>query len=285
MKFKDSLDKRNHSDSITQIFARYETDKKEKEIQLLNTQAALNKTALSRQHLLMLLSVITLILAVIMFIALTNHNRINQQLKEVKVRNQLAGDLHDEVGSSLSSILLLSKMASAKSDGSTTNKGMLETIAGNTKEVIDRMNDIVWMMNPKYDEGENLREKLEQYISRVQETVSCTIQLNIHASVDTIKFPMEIRKTLFLLCKEALNNAVKYAGATIINISLGRENNHIQFIVSDNGKGFNSDTVTNGNGLGIMALRAKDCKGSFTVQSRVGGGTQIKAILPIPHIR
>jgi signal transduction histidine kinase len=163
---------------------------------------------------------------------------------------------------------------------------MLETIAGNTKEVIDKMNDIVWIMNPKYDEGENLREKLEQHVLRVQETVACTIQLKIDAGVDAVKFPMEIRKTILLLCKEALNNALKYAEATVIDIYLDRENNHVCFIVSDNGKGFNPEAVTsNGNGLGIMALRAKNCKGSFTVQSRIGEGTQIKAVIPIPHSR
>ena len=285
LKYKDTLDKRNRSDSITQIFARYEVDKKEKEIQLLNTETELDKSTLSRQRIFILFSVTSLVLAVVLFIALINRNRMKQQLKEVKVRNQLAGDLHDEVGSSLSSILLLSKMASGKTGENTTSKGMLETIASNTKDVINKMNDIVWMMNPRYDEGENVREKLEQYVLRVQEAASSSIQLTVDSKIDTIKFPMETRKTILLLCKEALNNALKYADATTINISLGTENNHIQFTVSDNGNGFNKEIVTNGNGLGIMDLRAKDNKGHLTVQSSPGKGTEIKVLLPIPHSR
>jgi signal transduction histidine kinase len=284
-KYKDTLDRRNRTDSIAQIFARYETDKKEKEIQLLNTQAALNQSALSRQRIFILFSLLSLALAIVLSIVLINRSRIKQQLKEVNVRNQLAGDLHDEVGSSLSSILLLSKMASGKANENNTDKGMLETIAGNTKEVIDKMSDIVWMMNPKYDEGESVREKLEQYISRMQTATSSSIHLNIDKKIDAIKFPMETRKTILLVCKEALNNALKYADAAVINIYLSTIDKNIYFIVSDNGKGFDIEIADNGNGLGIMALRAKNCNGNLTVQSSAGNGTEIKVIMPIPHFR
>ena len=94
---------------------------------------------------------------------------MKQQLKEVKVRNQLAGDLHDEVGSSLSSILLLSKMASGSPEQNFSNKEMLETIAGNTREVIDKMSDIIWMMNPKIRTKLKMkREKLRSAISALE---------------------------------------------------------------------------------------------------------------------
>jgi two-component system sensor histidine kinase UhpB len=153
-KYKDSLDSKKRTNSIAKMFAQYETEKRDRTIELLNAQTQLDKQEILKQHIIELFSVISLILAVILFIVLINRGRIKQQLKEVKVRNQLAGDLHDEVGSSLSSILLLSKMASGKIPEETVDRNMLETIAGNTKEVIDKMGDIVWMMNPKYDSGE-----------------------------------------------------------------------------------------------------------------------------------
>src|SRR5436309_6389154 len=137
------------------MFAQYETEKKDRTIQLLNAQAKLDEKEISNQHIIEIFSLISVVLAVILFIVLVNRNRMKQQLKEVKVRNQLAGDLHDEVGSSLSSILLLSKMAAANTKEKNSDKNMLETIAGNTKEVMDKVSDIVWMMNPKYDDGEN----------------------------------------------------------------------------------------------------------------------------------
>jgi len=96
---------------------------------------------------------------------------------------------------------------------------------------------------------------------------------------------METRKTILLVCKEALNNALKYADAAVINIYLSTIDKNIYFIVSDNGKGFDIEIADNGNGLGIMALRAKNCNGNLTVQSSAGNGTEIKVIMPIPHFR
>jgi signal transduction histidine kinase len=210
---------------------------------------------------------------------------MKQQLKEIKVRNQLAGDLHDEVGSSLSSIFLLSKMASGKMPRESANKNMIETIAGNTKEVIDKMSDIIWMMNPKYDEGGNLREKFDQYVLRIREVAPFQIQLGIADEIDNIKFPMEIRKNIFLIFKEAINNALKYSEATDMNISIDMADKNVQLVIEDNGRGFDKTTVTAGNGLETMALRAKDCRGSINIQTAPHKGTQIKVIIPLPHIR
>jgi signal transduction histidine kinase len=284
-KFKDSLEVKNRTDSISKMFAQYETGKKDRTIQLLNAQTKLDEKEISNQHIIEIFSLISVALAVILFIVLINRNRIKQQLKEVKVRNQLAGDLHDEVGSSLSSILLLSKMASGKISQETVDKNMLETIAGNTKEVIDKMGDIVWMMNPKYDEGGNLREKLEQYILRIREVAPFQIHLHIADGIDNIKFTMELRKSIFLIFKESVNNALKYSEATELNISLSIIDKNSQLIIEDNGKGFDKATIIAGNGLETMALRAENCKGSFDVQTAPFKGTQVKVVIPIPHIR
>jgi signal transduction histidine kinase len=163
---------------------------------------------------------------------------------------------------------------------------MIEKISANTKEVIDKMSDIVWMMNPKYDEGENLREKLEQYVSRIKEFAAFTINLEITDAIDRIKFPMETRKSIFLIFKEAVNNTLKYAEATEVGIYLDLlDKNDVRLIIADNGKGFDPAIVTTGNGLETMALRARNCKGNFDLQSSPGRGTAIQAILPLPHFR
>ncbi len=281
-KYKDTIDNRNRTDSIAKMFAQYETEKKDRAIQLLNTQKELDKQEISKQHIIEIFSLLGVLMLGILFIVLINRSRMRQQLKEVKVRNQLAADLHDEVGSSLSSILLLSKMASTKKNNETTNLNMLEKISGNTKEVIDKMSDIVWMMNPKYDKGENLREKLEQHVIHLRELTQSRIELSIAPEISDIKFPMEIRKSIFLIFKEALNNTLKYAEATVINISANIPDKYIRLIISDNGKGFDKFSVTSGNGLETMSLRAKGCKGSLDIQSSQGKGTTIIAAIPLP---
>lgn len=283
-KFKDSIGNKNRTDSIAKMFALYETEKRDRTIQLLNAREQLDREQISRQHILELFSIISIVLIIILSVVLFNRSRIKQQLKEVSVRNQLAADLHDEVGSSLSSILLLSKMAAGKTDEK-NKTSMLEKISGNTKEVIDKMGDIVWMMNPKYDEGENLREKLEQYISRIKDVASFPVHMEIDTAIDAIKFPMEIRKTIFLIFKEAMNNVLKYAQATSLSVSLKLIDRNVQLKIADNGKGFNVNTINAGNGLDTMALRTKNCKGVFKIESEENKGTTITATIPIPHFR
>ena len=111
------------------------------------------------------------------------------------------------------------------------------------------------------------------------------IHLDIAEEIDKIKFPMEIRKSIFLIFKEAINNALKYSEATEMNISLTMVDKNVQLVIDDNGRGFDKTAVTAGNGLETMAQRAKDCKGSVYIQSEPHEGTQVKVIIPIPHIR
>ncbi len=280
---KDSINENEERDKLNELQTKYETDEKDKAIKLLNTQAKLDKEQISRQHIVALFSVVSIVLVAILSAVFVNRNRIKQQLKEVKVRNQLAADLHDEVGSSLSSILLLSKMAAMQKN--IDNASMLEKISGNTKEVIDKMSDIVWMMNPKYDEGESLREKLEQFVSRIKDVASFSVHLEIDGTVDAIMFTMEMRKAIFLIVKEATNNAIKYANASKFFIHLKINEKNLELVITDDGKGFNTNETETGNGLGTMALRTKNIKGNFELQSAAGKGTQIKIIIPIPHFR
>lgn len=284
-RYKDTVDKRNRTDSIAKMFAQYESEKKDRAIKLLNAQARLAQQKISEQRIIQIFSLVSVVLAIILFVVLINRSQIKQQLREVKVRNQLAGDLHDEVGSSLSSIWLLSKMALKNEEEAAENKSILEKISGNTKEVINKMSDIVWMMNPKYDEGENLREKLEQHIAGIKEIAPFKVNLDIAVGIDNIKFPMEIRKSIFLISKEAINNALKYSCATQLNINVSLVGNTLQMIIADNGKGFDEATIVKGNGLETMSLRAKNCKGKFELRSTLCKGVTIEVVIPLPRTR
>lgn len=284
-KFRDSINNKNRADSIANIFGLYETEKRDRTIELLNAKAKLDKEEISKQHIIAVFSIISIILISVLSIVLFNRSRIKQQLKEVKIRNQLAADLHDEVGSSLSSILLLSKMAANSKAAEKSNNGMLEKISSNTKEVMDRMGDIVWMMNPKYDGGSNVREKLEQYVARIKDMAPFKIHLETDAAIDAVKFSMETRKNIFLIFKEAINNVLKYAEAKNLSIQLNQVEKNIELIIKDDGKGFDAAAINYGNGLDTMALRAKNVKGNFDINSTEGKGTSVKIIIPIPHIR
>ncbi len=283
--YKDSLDAASNKEQMANMFARYEADKKDKTILLLNTQEKLSQQDLSRQHIITLFTLSLILLGFFLVFILWNRNRIKQQLKEVEMRNQLSSDLHDDIGSSLSSILLLSNMAAQKGEDERINKNLLEKINNNAKEVIERMSDIVWSMNPKYDEGESLRERIQNYIAGLKEVTTVNICGNIDTKIDQYHFTMELRKNIFLIIKEAMNNALKYANSTHLQLDFTAEEKYFLLMVKDDGKGFDKAGTAAGYGFETMINRAKASDGMCDIISTPGGGTLIKAIIPIPNIR
>jgi len=283
--YKDSLDAANNKEQMANMFARYETDKRDSTIKLLNIQEQLSQQEISRQHIITIFTGSLIILGAFLVFILWNRKSIKQKLKEVEMRNQLSSDLHDDIGSSLSSILLLSNMAAQKRDDEKINEKLLEKINSNAKEVIERMSDIVWTMNPKYDEGESLRERIQNYIASLKEVTPVTICANIDTRIDQHVFTMELRKNIFLIIKEAMNNALKYSSATKLELEFIAEEKCFRISIKDNGKGFDKSNTTAGYGFETMINRAKASDGICNITSSPGNGTTVKAAIPIPNIR
>jgi two-component system sensor histidine kinase UhpB len=279
--YKDSIDIANQKKTMADMLVKYETDKKDKAIQLLNTQKELSDKKLSRNRLIILFGSSIIILLVIIGLILRMQNRIRQRLKEVQMRNQIASDLHDDVGSSLSSILLLSNMA-ADFGSTPTEKNILGKIGDHTKEVIDKMADIVWTMKPGNDEGVSIKEKLEKLGLLINEISGIEVNTAISDKLESTKLDMNMRKNIFLLCKEAMNNIVKHANATCINFSLAIVQQNIIITINDNGKGFDKATTPANNGTETMLQRAIDCNGTCVIESVPGIGTKVLVTIPAP---
>lgn len=283
--YKDSTNANNNNEKIAGMFAQYETDKKDRTILLLNTQKQLDQQEISRQHIITVFIASLIILGGFLVFILWNRRNIKQKLKEVEMRNQISSDLHDDIGSSLSSILLLSNMAAQSGGDKLMTENLLRKINSNTKEVIDRMSDIVWSMNPRFDEGESLRERIENYVAGLKEISTVAICLNIDTKIDQQHFTMELRKNIFLIIKEAVNNALKYAGATRIDLDFVEGEKIFSVSVKDNGRGFDKASTVAGNGFETMINRAKASFGSCEITAVQGVGTTVMATIPIPHIR
>lgn len=283
--YKDSVDAANNKEKIAGMFAQYETDKKDRTIELLNAQKQLAQQEISRQHVVTIAIISIAVLACFLVFILWNRRTIKQRLKEVEMRNQLSSDLHDDIGSSLSSILLLSNMATQANGDKQMSDSLLKKINSNTQEVIDRMSDIVWSMNPRFDEGESLRERIEYYIAGLKEATSASICLNIDSKIDHQQFTMELRKNIFLIVKEAVNNALKYSGAANITLNITVSEKNFIITVKDDGKGFDKTAITPGNGFETMMNRARGSYGTCEIISSPGSGTTVTATIPIPHIR
>lgn len=200
-------------------------------------------------------------------------------MKELQLRNQIAADLHDEVGSSLSSINMLSLMA-AKQGNETTRNNILTKMSNNARETVDKMGDIVWMIKPdKNDEG-TLKLRIERFAYEICSSKNIEVFLQAD-DLDKLKLTMEQRNNIYLIFKEALNNAVKYSGTQKIEITANLQNKKLVLQVIDFGTGFNDSTVLKGNGLNNMQHRAKNLGAFLEISSEQKEGTMVSLILPL----
>jgi signal transduction histidine kinase len=282
--YKDSLDAVNRKEIMANMFARYEAEKKDKTIQLLNAQKALAAKELSGKRVVEFFSFCLIALIIVLGIVLWKQGRIKQQLKEIRIRNQVAADLHDEIGSSLSSILLLSNMAT-KGNGKNERKFNLDKIGFTAREVIGKVSDIVWIMNPRNDSGASIKERIDKLVLEIRDMSSLQVDVNISKRLEELVIHMELRRNIFLICKEALHNIVKHADATIVSLSIYIGNKQIVLEIKDNGRGFDPDSHRTGNGLRSMEHRVMASGGEFRVVTAPGRGSCIQVALPAPHPR
>ncbi|MCB0777128.1 MAG: sensor histidine kinase, partial [Chitinophagaceae bacterium] len=203
-----------------------------------------------------------------------------QQMKELELRNQIAADLHDEVGSSLSSIHMLSQIANKKQSEDASQKEILDRMSVNVKETMDKMGDIVWMIKPGEGEGISLKNRMERFAQEVCSSKNIDLNMEL-GKLETMKLSMPQRKNLYLIFKEALNNAAKYSGTEKIDISIKEENKRLSFMLKDHGKGFDASRIAKGNGLDNMQNRARELNGELKINSAMDEGTIIQLDMPV----
>jgi ligand-binding sensor domain-containing protein/two-component sensor histidine kinase len=198
--------------------------------------------------------------------------RLQQVIKMQMIRNNIASDLHDDVGSTLSSISYYT--AAIKKQVSETNPGaisLLDKMENASADTVNAMSDIVWATNPSYDKGADLLNRMQSYASEICGIKNIHLQFEADKSFENIKLNMNVRKNIFLIFKEAVNNAVKYSGCTQLNVHLSQD----EVKVKDNGKGFDTQTDFTGNGLKNMRQRAVEIKAGIEIISRQDEGCLI----------
>jgi two-component system sensor histidine kinase UhpB len=210
---------------------------------------------------------------------LMNRNKLRQRMKELELRNRIAADLHDEVGSSLSSIHMLSQMASQKTN-EPGHQDILSRMSVNAKETMDKMGDIVWMIKPGETEAGSLKQRMERFAYEVGTSKNMEIVVQL-AELEKVKLSMEQRKNIYLIFKEAVNNAAKYSGTRKIDIDSSIHNKELKLIIKDAGCGFDHHKAKKGNGLGNMMNRAEELGGRLEIGSVPDEGTTITLTMPV----
>ena len=214
----------------------------------------------------------------ISIIYLIYRDRLLQLARLNRLRNRIARDLHDEVGSSVSSIAIYSKIVHDHVDSSTfDNEPLLKKIADYATEIMESMNDIVWNVNTKNDAFENIISRMREHAYQLFEAKGYLLHFTIDENLKRTKLTMEKRRDFYLIYKEGLNNIAKYANGKNVWITLSLHQKVISLIIKDDGKGFDKTKLRkSSNGIHNMEYRAKALKGEISVTSSPGQGTEIR---------
>jgi signal transduction histidine kinase len=205
------------------------------------------------------------------------HYRLQQLLKIERVRNNIARDLHDEIGSSLSSISIFSRLAQRHINTKDVNPDLLlQKINEDAIHVMDSMSDIVWSINTKNDEFENVFYRMREHAVQLLEAKNYVVHFHFDERLGHIRFDMQNRRDFYLIYKEALNNIAKYAEGKNVWIDLALNNNKIELVIKDDGKGFDvSKANRKGNGLSNMHKRADAISAKLDITSTINGGSAL----------
>ena len=190
-----------------------------------------------------------------------------QRKKLDKLRHTIARDLHDDMGSTLSHIKMMSEREAMRKDSNQS----FQTIADKTAEVMNNMTEIIWSINPKNDSLKNILEKILEFAIDTLEPMGVIINIDIDEVPSNIKLNPEERRHFYLIFKEAINNTSKYSKASEVNFCFKMENNKMITTFFDNGLGFDPMIIKRGNGLKNMESRGKALGGIVEIMTDSNG--------------
>ena len=220
--------------------------------------------------------------------ALTEANRADEDLRRSReeriaeldrVRSRIATDLHDDIGASLTQIAILSEVAQTKAKSGTSVEQPLTKITDVSNELVGTMSDIVWSINPSKDHLSDLSQRMRRFAADV--LAARSIRFHYGGGDDDAGptvINSNIRREVFLIFKESINNIVKHSNARNVWVELKVVAGDLRLSVKDDGDGFdpaNAHLGDRGNGLSSMRRRSREMRGSFEIDSRPGSGTTV----------
>ena len=207
--------------------------------------------------------------------------RAEEELRLNGLRMRIAADLHDDIGSTVSSTTIFSSILRQKlSVDARVPLQFLNRIEDNLRTIQDSLRDIVWSVNPENDALENVLLRIQEHAAEVMEVKGITLSLRRPEILREVHVPMQIRRPIVLILKEAVNNVVKHAACTNAWLSFDLEDGILRVALRDNGKGF-VVAKAKGYGLSTMSGRAQSIGGSLVIDTAPGRGTEIRFSFPI----
>jgi signal transduction histidine kinase/ligand-binding sensor domain-containing protein len=224
------------------------------------------------------------LLAIAAILYLLYRYRVQQLLKMQQMRNNISRDLHDEIGSSVSSVNMLSMVAKKQLGEGHPVTPLLTQIGLSAQNAGDSIDEIIWSVNPGNDSARDTINRLRKYLSEVFELHGIEYNIQLPEIDAHKKLSMQVRRDLWLICKEAVNNMIKYANCSKAGIEMKTANGTLHIKIYDNGVGFDvkAGVAKKRNGLGNMKERVQKYKAcTFEINSTPDSGTTILFQLPM----
>ncbi len=181
-------------------------------------------------------------------------------------RLRISKDVHDDLGSGLSKISLMADIAGKKAAGNSSISNDIQHISEVSKELVDNMHDLIWILNPDNTTLEQLVARLREYCADYLENIPIDVTMEFPDEVPSMKISRDAQRNIFLTTKEAINNSIKHAGGTKMKITLTVSDHKLAISVADNGKGFDPGQLKgSGNGLRNMRQRIESIGGTYNI--------------------
>ena len=202
--------------------------------------------------------------------------RIRQLKKLMRLRTKISQDLHDDVGATISGIRVFSQLAKERPGN---NIEYMDKITTYSDDMLNKLSDIVWSINAENDSFSQLISKLHNYAQAMTTARNIHLEFHIDPVMEKKDLNITLRKNIYMITREAINNAVKYAECSVLGISLKPIASGAELIIIDNGKGFEENFVNGGNGLTNMQKRAEEIQSTLHVETKPGNGVVIRLFI------
>jgi signal transduction histidine kinase len=222
----------------------------------------------------------------------TSELEIESRQALLNERLRISRELHDDIGSTLGSISIYSDVAKKCTQINENTNEVLSKIGIVSRELIDKMSDIVWSLNPNHKSFEQLQNRMMTFAGMILAPQNIQYDFVADEDLKKIKLTPGQLKDLFLIFKEALYNIVKYANCKSASISLCVQRNNFSMIIEDDGMGFDvssntankipsSGNFSGGNGINNMKARADDMNAKLCINSEINKGTTVQLNLQL----
>lgn len=205
-----------------------------------------------------------------------------QQAAEAE-RARIARDLHDELGTGLTEVSLLASTGSRENREAEKSNDRLRAIAEKARALVSGLDVIVWAIDPKRNSLQSFADYLGRYATELFSATDIVCRFKIPIECNAVTLSEAARHSLFLGVKEALNNVIRHASATEVELRLLQSEDRLQVVIADNGCGIDWNTIRRGNGLANLRARLEALKGECHIESQVGKGTTVRFIIPLPR--